>query len=144
MIRFSLRDKRLFEIIEVDITRVDCFSESPFTYAHLLAYVYLHISMFAHVSKTYHEILLISKYTYVCICLHISKPTWEKFAYITRNWINWEKLFVWEKKLKILLKEFLFIKSLKGRHCLPCSTKFSRTLYCLPCFYANDVIDLLP
>ena len=24
MIRFSLRDKRLFEIIEVEITRVDC------------------------------------------------------------------------------------------------------------------------
>ena len=24
-IRFSLRDKRLFEIIEVEITRVDCF-----------------------------------------------------------------------------------------------------------------------
>ena len=25
-IRFSLRDKRLFEIIEVEITRVDCIS----------------------------------------------------------------------------------------------------------------------
>ena len=27
---------------------------------------------------------------------------------------------------------------------LPCSTKFSMTLYWLPCFYTNDVIDLLP
>ena len=31
-IRFSLRDKRLFEITEVEITRVDCIyiSQSPF------------------------------------------------------------------------------------------------------------------
>ena len=28
-IRFSLRDKRLFEIIEVEITRVDSISVSP-------------------------------------------------------------------------------------------------------------------
>ena len=28
-IRFSLRDKRLFEITEVEITRVDCISEFP-------------------------------------------------------------------------------------------------------------------
>ena len=31
-----------------------------------------------------------------------------------------------------------------GRHCLPSSPKFSMTLYCLPCFFTNDVIDLLP
>ena len=31
-----------------------------------------------------------------------------------------------------------------GRYCLPCSTKFSMTLYCLTCFYTNSVIDLLP
>ena len=30
-IRFSLRDKRLFEIIEVEITRVDCILEIPTT-----------------------------------------------------------------------------------------------------------------
>ena len=29
-----------------------------------------------------------------------------------------------------------------GRHCLPCSTKFSMILYNLPCFYTNDVTDL--
>ena len=31
-IRFTLRDKRLFEIIEVEITRVDCTSSVPFFY----------------------------------------------------------------------------------------------------------------
>ena len=31
-----------------------------------------------------------------------------------------------------------------GRQCLSCSTKFSMTLYCLPCFYTYEVIDLLP
>ena len=29
-VRLSLRDKRLFEIIEVEITRVDCICMSPF------------------------------------------------------------------------------------------------------------------
>ena len=28
------------------------------------------------------------------------------------------------------------------KHCLPCSTKFSMTLYSLSCFYANDVTEL--
>ena len=33
-----------------------------------------------------------------------------------------------------------------GRHfvCLSFSTKFSETLYCLPCLYTNDIINLLP
>ena len=34
--RFSLRDKRLFEITEVEITRVDCSSiKNPIPHAHL-------------------------------------------------------------------------------------------------------------
>ena len=35
-IRFSLRDKRLFEITEVEITRVDCIILSKFFKARLL------------------------------------------------------------------------------------------------------------
>ena len=35
-IRFSLRDKRLFEITEVEITRVDCSKDTLFTCQHLL------------------------------------------------------------------------------------------------------------
>ena len=33
-IRFSLRDKRLFEITEVEITRVDCISISTCVFAY--------------------------------------------------------------------------------------------------------------
>ena len=43
-------------------------------------------------------------------------------------------------------KEFQFIKSIKfggAWQTLPCSTKFSVTLYRLQCFCTNDVIDLL-
>ena len=74
-----------------------------------------------------------------------------------RNIILFEKIF--------LLKEFQFMKSSAMLHqifndfchhvchaspnfqwlyCLPCSIKFSMTLYCLPGFYMNDVIDMLP
>ena len=45
-----------------------------------------------------------------------------------------EKNYFFEENF--LLKEFQFIKS--------CSTNFSTTLYGLPCFYTNDIIDLLP
>ena len=34
-IRFSLRDKRLFEITEVEITRVDCINMHEFLFASL-------------------------------------------------------------------------------------------------------------
>ena len=40
-IRFSLRDKRLFEITEVEITRVDCTM-----YCHCLKHCYLKVSFF--------------------------------------------------------------------------------------------------
>ena len=30
----------------------------------------------------------------------------------------------------------------QGRYCLTSSNKFSMTLYCLSCFYANEVIDV--
>ena len=52
-IRFSLRDKRLFEITEVEITRVDCnmYYDSQHIHATCLAearggkYLKVHISM---------------------------------------------------------------------------------------------------
>ena len=63
---------------------------------------------------------------------------------INRNYKTWEILFVGEK-LKFLFKEFHFIKSLKiwwSMADMPCSTKFSMTLYYLLCFYIS--LDMLP
>ena len=58
-----------------------------------------------------------------------------------------EKSFVREK-LKVSIERIAVYKVIEnsveyGWHCLPCSTNFSMTLYCLPYFYTNDVINLL-
>ena len=49
-IRFSLRDKRLFEITEVEITRVDCISilESPVLQIRRGNWDNLELSIFLH------------------------------------------------------------------------------------------------
>ena len=53
-IRFSLRDKRLFEITEVEITRVDCILTFMSGKNSILAFLSLKSVEFLHIFITFH------------------------------------------------------------------------------------------
>ena len=50
------------------------------------------------------------------------------------------------RKTKVSVERILVYKVIENlvEFCLPCFTIFSMKLYCLPCIYTNDIIDLLP
>ena len=91
-IRFSLRDKRLFEITEVEITRVDCIyiSQSPFycvTFKCDLDFQagWTNVSNDTSIPKGEQLCQIILKLMHTLMCLSIGTPKNNKFS-ICSKW----------------------------------------------------------